>query len=146
MSHISKAKVKVELKDKNLLEKSLLSLKDVRILKNEYLYRETGVTRVKDTTSGIFDYVIQSKKDHTLRVGLRKNRKTDTFEVYYDNYGKTGEFAKPIVNKLNDWYVGYLTAETIKQSAQQEYSDFNIDVFEDEETGEIVVEAQEKLW
>ena len=65
---------------------------------------------------------------------------------YYDNWGLSGKFANTVVNKLNDWYIAYTAAEAIKEKAKEEYNDYNINVFEDEETGEIIVEAQENIW
>jgi len=144
MSHISKAKAKIQFNNQYLLEKSLLSLKGVKILQDTYLFRETGSRREIDKSKGKFDYVIQKDNNKTLRVGIKKNN--DTYDVYYDNWGETGRFANEVVSKLNDWYIAYSTAEAIKQTAKEKFEDYNINVFEDEESGEIIVEAQENIW
>ena len=145
MSHISKAKVNVVFNNETLLQKSLLSLKNVTVLQNAFLYRETGTKREIDKSKGLFDYVVQDEKDNTLRVGFKKNG-DGVFEVYYDDWGESGRFSHKVINKTSDWYVAYSTAEAIKEAAKEQFIDFNIDVFEDEETEEIVIDAQESIW
>ena len=144
MSHISKAKAKVKITDKNILEQSLTSLKNVKILKNSYLYRELGGNHRKKDLSQKFDYVIVDKQDKTLTIGLKLNSNGE-YNIYYDNWGESGKFGEKVMNKLNDWYLGYATLKTIKESTEENFENFNFNVFEND-NGEIVIEAEESVW
>lgn len=135
MSHISEAKAKIIIKDRELLVKALSNLG--LVLENEIIYSYQGGETYYPSKEK-YEIVLVNEKHSQQRVGFNYTSKKEEYDVFYDNYGSCGTFAKNSTKKAEDWYLAYHYEKELTEEG------FDVEIHQ-LANGELEVLAEEQI-
>ena len=135
MSHISKAKIKVVMTNKNILITALSKLGTVYA--DTHIYRHMGGSSYPKS-SETYDIVLESLENANHRIGFTLNSEGN-YQMHYDNYGALGKWIKSIEDSVYDRYIAH------HYEAQLKKEGYEVEVIVNSQ-GELEVEANEMTW
>lgn len=135
MSHISKGLVKVSMKNKDLLIKTLMHFG--KVAENDIIYAYQGNGRYT-TDNKKYDLVLINEKHPKQRIGFNIVNNID-YEPFYDNYGELGTWINGIKMKIEDRYIAHHYEKELMEEG------FNV-VITEAANGAYEVEALEEVW
>lgn len=135
MSHIAKAKVKINLSNKDFLIKALSHFGT--ITENDIIYAYRGGSTYT-TDNGKYDLVLTAKDNPNHRIGYKKNA-NGSYTPYYDSYSHLGTWIDSVKGRVEDRYIAYHYEYELSEEG------FNVSITENS-AGELELEAAEAAW